>query len=152
MHLITYLDLLQTTERTLASSFQLVSAGHAADADVHWATARFGRQCTEHAEVLAQTRARSAEPSEPAPERLHAQGLSAVRSGPVGLLRDLQDLHQLTTLVDITWELIGQAAHAVRDRGLIHTVEHYAPETRAQLAWLRMQMKSAAPQTLVVAQ
>lgn len=31
------------------------------------------------------------------PERLHADSLSETRSGPVGLLRDLQDVHMLAT-------------------------------------------------------
>ncbi|MER7811951.1 hypothetical protein OG963_01055 [Streptomyces sp. NBC_01707] len=151
MHLITYLDFLQTAEKTLGHSYELVSEGHAADADVHWTTARFYGQCAEHAETLAHIRARYEDPSELAPERLHAQGLTAVRTGPAGLLRDLQDLYQLATLVDITWQLIGQAAHAVRDRDLIHAVSDCSPDTGTQLGWLRMQMKALAPQTLVVA-
>jgi hypothetical protein len=40
-------------------------------------------------------------------------GLTTVRGGPVGLLRDLQDLYQLDNLVDSTWMLVGQAAHGV---------------------------------------
>ncbi|MFI8004726.1 hypothetical protein [Streptomyces sp. NPDC086010] len=151
MHLITYLGFLKTAEETLGHSYALVSKGHAADADVHWATARFCGQCEAHATALQGVRARYEEPSEPAPERLHAQGLTTVRTGPVGLLRDLQDLHQLATLVDITWQLIGQAAHAVRDRDLIQVVSDCGPVISTQLGWLGMQMKTAAPQTLVVA-
>ncbi|WP_329138709.1 hypothetical protein OG552_31425 [Streptomyces sp. NBC_01476] len=151
MHLITYLDFLRTAEETLGRSYRLVSDGHAADADVRWTTARFCGQCAEHAGALAPLRERSEAPREPVPERPHAQGLTAARTGPAGLLRDLQDLYQLATLVDITWELIGQAGHAVRDRGLLRVVDDCASETRAQLAWLRMRMKSVAPRTLVVA-
>ncbi|GGK30677.1 hypothetical protein GCM10011583_73100 [Streptomyces camponoticapitis] len=151
MHLITYLDFLQTAEQTLGHSYQLVSDGHVPDADVHWTTARFGGQCTEHAAALEPIRSRSETPNEPAPERLHAPGLTTTRTGPAGLLRDLQDLYQLATLIDITWELIGQAGQAVRDRDLLRVVEDCASETSAQLAWLRMRMKAVAPQTLIVA-
>lgn len=151
MHLVTYLDLLKTSETTLGSSFTVVSAGHAPDADVHWTTARLARQCAAHADALAPVLARLAPPDEPAPERLHVQGMTAARGGPAGLLRDLQELYQLTGLVDITWTLVGQAAQALRDRGLLDVVDTCAPQTAAQLGWLRTRMKAAAPQTLLVA-
>jgi hypothetical protein len=67
------------------------------------------------------------------------------------MLRDLQDLYQLANLVDITWTVVGQAASGARDRDLLHVVQRCAPEISAQLAWLRMRMKAAAPQTLLVA-
>ncbi|MGW4566801.1 hypothetical protein ACWEN3_31850 [Streptomyces sp. NPDC004561] len=151
MHLATYLDFLRTAEETLGHSYRVASEGHTGDADVHWTTAGFATQCAGHATALTPVRARYETPSEPAPERLHAQGLTAVRSGPAGLLRDLQDLYQLADLVALTWPLVDQAGHAVRDRDLLHVVDACRTETDAQLAWLRMRMKAAAPQTLIVA-
>ncbi|WP_255950638.1 hypothetical protein [Streptomyces odontomachi] len=151
MHLTTYLHFLRTTEETLGDSYRTVSDGHGADSDVHWTTARFARQCTAHAQALAPVLDRYAPAEEPAPERLHVQGLASVRNGPAGLLRDLQDLYQLTNLVDITWTLIRQAASAVRDRDLIDLTHQCGQETTAQLDWTRMRMKVAAPQTLIVA-
>ena len=40
------------------------------------------------------------------PERLHAEGLSATRQGPVGLLRDLQELNLLASLLDGTGDMV----------------------------------------------
>lgn len=82
---------------------------------------------------------------------MHPSGLTSPRSGPVGLLRDLQDLYQLANLVGITWTLVGQAAYGARDRELIDIVERCDREMAAQLAWLRMRMRAAAPQALLVA-
>lgn len=151
MHLVTYLEFLQHAEQALGRSYQLVSDGHAADADVHYMTAGFARQCAAHASDLAPVLARSGPPAEPEPERLHAQGLSSHRAGPIGLLRDLQDLYQLTSLVDITWTLVRQAGQGARDPDLLYVADRCAPQTTAQLAWLRMGMTAAAPQTLLVA-
>jgi hypothetical protein len=75
----------------------------------------------------------------------------ATRHGPIGLLRDLQDLHQLATLAASTWDLVAQAAHGVRDHDLISLAAKCEPDITAQLAWLRMRMKAEAPQALLVA-
>lgn len=151
MHLVTYLAFLQRAEESLGLSYRLISEGHAADADVHYMTARFADQCAAHADALSPVLARAEPPAEPEPDRLYAQGPRSHRAGPIGLLRDLQDLYQLGNLVDITWTLVGQAAQGARDRDLLHVVSTCAPQTTAQLAWLRMRMKAAAPQTLLVA-
>lgn len=151
MHLVTYLAFLKQTEETLGRSYRLVSDGHSADADVHFMASGFARQCAAHADALALVLARSDPPSEPAPERLHVQEPSSHRAGSVGLLRDLQDLYQLASLVDITWTLVRQAAQGARDQDLLHVVDQCAPHTAAQVAWLRMRMQAAAPQILLVA-
>ena len=151
MHLVTYLDFLQHAERALGRSYRLISDGHAADSDVHYMTADFARTCEAHADALTPVLARSEPATEPEPDRLYVDAPDAHRAGPIGLLRDLQDLYQLASLVDITWALIGQAAQGARDRELVDVVQHCAPEITTQLAWLRMRMKAAAPQTLLVA-
>lgn len=153
MHLTTYLELLATAESTLAGSYRAVATGHRADADVHYTCGGFADQCAAHAESLRAAVARYASSGarEPEPERLHPPGLTTARSGPVGLLRDLQDLYQLANLVEITWTLVDQAGYGARDEELIGLATRGGRELAAQLAWLRMRMRAAAPQTLLVA-
>ncbi len=151
MHLTTYLHLLATAEETLASSYRVVADGHQADADVHYMCRRFAADCTGHTRALRPALARYDHKREREPERLHPPALTTARSGPVGLLRDLQDLYQLASLVEITWAIVGQAAHGERDRDLIHVATGSDREATVQLAWLRMRMRAAAPQTLLVA-
>ena len=84
------------------------------------------------------------------PERLHHDGLAAARQGEVGLVRDLQDLHVLTDLVDTTWTVLGVAAQGVRDQELLDVVDACSAETARQTKWLDTRLKQAAPQALVV--
>ncbi len=151
MHLTTYLRLLHRAEQTLGVSYRHVADGQRGVADVYYTCRRFAEDAAGRAEALAPVLLRYERVAEPEPERLHPPGLTSARGGPVGLLRDLQDLYQLANLVDSTWTLVGQAAQGARDRELIDVVGRCERELSAQLAWLRMRMKAAAPQTLLVA-
>ena len=85
------------------------------------------------------------------PARFHADALTEGRTGPVGLLRDLQDLHLLASLVDVTGTVLRQAALALRDEELLALLEDHRAETAIQEAWLLTRIKQAAPQALLVA-
>jgi hypothetical protein len=61
------------------------------------------------------------------------------------LLRDLQELYLLASLVVITWTVVKQAAQGLRDA-------ECESQTKTQLAWLAARMKQAAPQALIVAE
>ncbi|MGO4121877.1 hypothetical protein [Arthrobacter sp. YAF16] len=152
MNLNIYLGLLRQAEATLAESFRQVAAGHGAEPDVHFLCHTLAQQCEEHSRLLLPAVQRYGEVlHEDEPERLHAEGLSTTRKGPVGLLRDLQDLYLLASLVDVTWTMVKQAGSALRDRELLDVVARCDSETSVQLRWLQTRMKQAAPQALVVA-
>ena len=151
MYLNIYLEFLRRAEQALGRSYRLISDGHPDDADVHYTTARFADSCATRADLLTPVLTGGKPASLPEPERLHIHPLTGSRPGPVGLLRDLQDLHQIASLVDITWTLVNQAGHGARNQDLLHVVEQCAPEATAQVGWLVMRMKAAAPQTLLVA-
>ncbi|MBT2586398.1 hypothetical protein [Arthrobacter sp. ISL-95] len=153
MNLHIYLGLLHRGEQTLASSFRQVSEGHGDEPDIHFLCQSLGGQSEHHVALLLPVVERYGEEgSDNEPERLHAQGLSETRSGPVGLLRDLQDLYVLASLVDITWTVMEQAGQALRDSELLSVVEQCHQETEVQLRWLKTRIKQAAPQALLVAE
>jgi hypothetical protein len=150
-HLRTYVGLLHAAEQTLGDSYRQVAQGHHQEADVFHMCRQMAAQCDSHVAALQPIVDRYGEQREEEPERLHAEGLAATRSGGVGLLRDMQDLYMLASFVDITWTLIGQAARGARDRDVIDIVERCEQEITKQLAWLRTRLKVAAPQALLVA-
>lgn len=152
MYLRIYLGLLHQAEETLARSYRQVAKGHDAEPDVHFLCLALAGQCDEHRRLLQPVVERYGEDtSANEPERLHAVAMAQTRSGPVGLLRDLQDVYMLASLVDVTWTMVKQAASALRDDELLSVVAQCDAETSTQLKWLQTRMKQAAPQALVAA-
>ncbi len=143
-----YLALLHKAEETLAVGFRIVSDGHARDGHVHDACAGIAGDCAANAVLLAPFVTRKASGS--VPERLQPPGPSSTRSDPVGLLRDLQDLLQMASFVELTWVMVGRAAAGARERDLHDVVMAALPDTQARIARLAMQMKSEAPQALLI--
>ncbi len=148
-----YLGLLQRAESTLASAFRQVADGHGAEPDIHSTCLLLARQCDDHEQALrpAIERYGKAEEDADEPERLHASEMTETRSGPLGMLRDLQDLYVLASLVDVTWTMVKQVALGLRDEQLLQVVGECEKETATQLAWLKTRMSTAAPQALIAA-
>lgn len=149
-HLTTYLGLAERSEQTLADSFREVAEGHAGAADVFHTCGLLAGWSDEHRAALGPIIERYGETSADEPERLHAAGLTAARAGEIGLLRDLQDLHVLASLVQTTWMVIAQAAHGLRDTGLLQVSQDAGVQTARQVTWLDTRIKVAAPQALIV--
>jgi hypothetical protein len=152
MHLSSYLGLLETGCATLAESYRQVADGHADEVDVRQICLQFAGQCDEQEQLLKPFTSRYGSHPSGEPERLHADGLSSTRSGGLGLLRDLHDLHLLAGYLDLAWTLVGQAAKGARDQELIDTVTQCADQTTLQQQWLTTRLKAAAPQALLVAE
>ncbi len=154
-HMATYVGLLHKAEQTLADSFRTVGEGHAEEVDVFHMCSTLAAMSDAHVRMLAPVAERYGDESTgddvDEPERLHAAGLAETRSGAVGLLRDLQDLHVLGTLCQTTWTVVHQGAQGLRDRELLQVVEDAGRSTSRQLTWLNTRMKAAAPQALLVA-
>jgi hypothetical protein len=153
-HLATYVGLADHSEKTLADSFRAVGQGHANASDVFHMCRTLAEMSDTHRRLLQPVVARYGEQQAGGgveePERLHAAGLAETRAGEIGLLRDLQDLHVLATLVQTTWTVIAQGAQGLRDHELLTIATNANSETSRQLTWLNTRMKAAAPQALIV--
>lgn len=64
------------------------------------------------------------------------------------LLRDLRDVHLATTRNLLDWEVLAQAAAALRDTGLTGLAQACRPETTRQTKWAETLIKELAPQTV----
>ncbi|MEK0154445.1 hypothetical protein [Arthrobacter oryzae] len=153
MKLPVYLGLLDEAEDTLAKSFRVVAHGHGEEPDVHFLLETLAKQCDDHRRALRPVIERYGEETEGEEEhRLTANGIQEVRSGPLALLLDLQDLYVLVNHLDVTWMMAGQAAKGSRDGQLLDVVTQCEGDADLQLRWLRTRMKQAAPQALLVAE
>ena len=151
MQLAHYLGLLHAAQDRLADAFREVGDAHREEVDVFHTCTRLAEQCDAHAERLAPFAARYGEDADDEPERLHSAIFQRGRSGPLALLRDLQDLYLMAAECDVSWTVVGQAAQGVRDAELLDVVRACEGETALQMKWARGRMKQAAPQALVVA-
>lgn len=152
MKLPVYLTLLAESETTLARSFRQVADAHGDEPDVHFLCLTLAQQCEDRRKKLDPVIARyGGAATDDEPERLHADAIEEPRSGPLGLLRDLQDLYLLASLVDVTWTMVKQAGSALHDKELLEVVSRCDGETAVQLRWLQTRMKQAAPQALIAA-
>lgn len=150
-HLATYVALADHSEQVLADSLRIVAQGHARQADVFHTCHTLAGWSEQHRERLEPVIERYGEQEGiDEPERLRADSLSSTREGEVGLLRDLQDLHLLATLVHSTWTVIAQGAQGLRDPELLEIANSSQAETTRQLTWLTTRMKQTAPQALIV--
>ena len=148
-HLATYVGLADHSEQVLAESFRTVAEGHADAADVHHLCLTLAAMSEAHRSRLAPVLERYGQDDVDEPERLRAEALPHAREGELGLLRDLQDLHLLATLVRSSWVVIAQGAQGLRDRELLDVAQASRAETDRQLGWLDTRMKAAAPQALL---
>jgi hypothetical protein len=151
MMLPVYLGMLHRAEQVLGEAFRTLGDGHADEPDVYEEMLLLAKQSDEHVRRLQPSVDRYGEQSDGEPDRLHAVALPEPRSGPLGLLRDLQDVHLLATFVDTTYTLVKQAALALRDDELIAAISACEGETEIQVDWLTMRATQAAPQALLVA-
>jgi hypothetical protein len=151
MQLAHYLGLLHAAQEGLATAFREVADAHREEVDVFHMCHRLAEQCDAHAERLAPFVARYGEIADDEPERLHSAIFQPGRSGPLALLRNLQDLYLMAAECDLAWTVIGQAAQGARDDDLLEVVHACEAETAMQMKWARSRIKEGAPQALVVA-
>ena len=152
-HLSTYVGLADHSEKTLAEFFRAVAEGHARAVDIFHMCRTLATMSDSHRDRLAPLVNRYGEQQSSEvrePERLHAEGLAGVRQGDIGLLRDLQDLHVLASLVQTTWIVLAQGAQGIRDRELLSVATDANTDTSRQLTWLNTRMKAVAPQALIL--
>lgn len=152
MHLASYIHLLEQGSSTLADSYAVLAEGHSEEAEIVAQATRFRTQCRRHAERLGPARQQYGDHPAPPPDRLHQPGLDRARSGGLGLLRDLHEVFDYASHLQIAWTIVGQAAQGNRDEDLVSVAEGCRDEIARQAAWLTTQVKTASAQVLLVAE
>lgn len=152
MLLATYINLLEQGSSTLAESYSVLAEGHSEEAEIVGQAGRFRAQCLRQADRLGPARQRYGDHPAPPPDRLHQPGLQSARSGGLGLLRDLHEVYDYASHLQIAWTVVGQAAQGNTDEELVTVAEDSKAEIAVQVAWLTTQLKTASAQVLLVAE
>lgn len=152
MHIGKYIDLVHRTELDLVKAFKLVGHAHSDEVDVFQTCtllSSWSQILADNIEVFAK---KYGEESDNEPDRLTQMLLKKTRKGSMALLRDLHDLYLIVSEVQICCTILKQGATGLRDEELMEACEETERQTKRQLSWLTTRMKSAAPQTLIVAE
>jgi hypothetical protein len=149
--LAVYVGLIEHTESILAAGLREFARAHVDEGELSVTAELLAGWSDEHIRRLGPVRARYGDEPDSEPDRLHAAGMQEARTGPVGLLRDLQDLYTMASLADTTWTVLVQAGLGAQDQELKDVATSCKEETTRQLAWFTTHLKQAAPQALLAA-
>ena len=151
MHIGHYIDLVHRTEIDLAKAFKLVANAHGDEVDVYQNCILLSSWSNALANNFEPIANRYTKKTDKEPDRLTQTLLEKTRKGGMALLRDLHDLYLIVTEVQVCCTILKQGATALRDEALVTICEETLRQSKRQLSWLKTRMKSAAPQTLIVA-
>jgi hypothetical protein len=149
MRISNYIQYLQRSEEELAKAFKAVAKHHILEPDVHEMCQLLASWSLDHAQNLKLMVDRYGEEEETEPDRLD-YSLLKMRTGSLGLLRDLHDLWLMANDVKLGWIILLQGAKALRDTKLKLACQQYGSQTKRQTEWLTTKIKQSASQILTV--
>ncbi|MFG2728259.1 hypothetical protein [Streptomyces canus] len=131
-------------ERQLARDLVAVAERHAGEHEVHHVATDLAGWSREHAGRLAEHAAGAGlRLDDDTPEPTSGEG-------PEGLLllHDLRALHLAAADNSLHWEMLAQAAQAIRDEPLLALASACHPQTLRQMRWTDTLIKQLSPQVL----
>lgn len=151
MHLGKYIGLAHEGEKQLARALKMVADKHGSEPDIFHTCQLLASWSESHQVGLQPFIEKYSEQKDGEAKRLSRSLFDKSGSGELGMLRDLHDLWLMTQEINVCWNVILQAARALRDQDLINTCMRFDEDTKRQSDWLLTRIKQAAPQILVVA-
>ena len=152
MHIGKYIDLVHRSETDLADAFKLVAKAHRDEVDIEQTCTLLSSWSQQLSGIMGPVATRYRKESDKEPDRLTKTLLKKARKGSMALLRDLHDLYLIVSEVLVCCTILKQGGTALADEELVSACEETERQSRRQLSWLMTRMKSAAPQTLIVAE
>lgn len=146
-------------EQDMVHRLRRAAHQHATDYDVRHGATQLSRWSQDHVSRLAQAgsdhglklSATAEGDGEGIIEQLVEKSAKALgrRSEPaLVLLRDLRELHLSAARNNVNWEMLSQAAKALRDQSLQELVKACQPQVVRQMHWTTTLIKELSPQAL----
>ena len=151
MHIGRYIDLVHRSEVDLEKAFKKAAKAHGDEVDVYQACMLLASWSEKLAKRFEPFVKRYKEERDKEPDRLTQVLMKDTRKGSLALLRDLHDLYLIASEVQVCCVVLKQGGTGLRDKELVSMCEEIERQTKRQQSWLLTRMKSAAPQTLIVA-
>jgi hypothetical protein len=149
MKVTNYLHYTLKCESELRDNLKSVSDDHKDDAAIHFMCKKFSKWCDKHIEDLNILIERFGEEENNEHYRID-KPLLKMRSGSLGILRDLHDLWLMMSEVKLCWTILLQCSKALRDEDLNKTCVYCGSESKKQAEWCLSMIKVSASQVLTV--
>jgi hypothetical protein len=149
MRISNYIEYTKRCEEELAKSFKIVAKHHVLEPDVHEMCNLLASWSLDHAQNLQLMIDRYGAEENTEPDRL-GYSILKMRTGSLGLLRDLHDLWLMTIEVKLCWIILLQSAKALRDTKLKLACLQFGKQTKRQSEWLMTKIKMSSSQVLTV--
>jgi hypothetical protein len=149
---------LHRSETSLARDLLALADRHRADHEIFYVARDIASWSQIHVRRLAQVGAQYGAKLNPQPKwqapatsTLTPRVSTALRRRPetgMLLLADLRQLHRKAAGVSLDWELLAQAAQAMKERPLLELAQDCHPQTLRQMRWANAHLKVASPQVI----
>ena len=147
-------------ENTMTGKLRRAAHQHATDYDVRHGATHLATRSQRHVSLLAEAGKRfdlDLSPDADAGEDGVVQQVLDTTAAALGrrpepallLLKDLRELHLCAAGNNLDWEMLAQAAKALRDKQLLQLTEDCKPQTVRQMQWADTLIKELSPQALV---
>jgi hypothetical protein len=146
-------------ENDLAHHLLVVSERHKVDHELYHLARDLAGWSQRHVRALAEIAPRYDLKLDPEPageltlaERLGEKGSELIgqRDEPALLmLRDLREVYTHASGLSVDWEMLAQAAQALKDEDLLELSSKCHPDTLRQLRWANAKIKETSSQILV---
>jgi hypothetical protein len=149
---------LHRSETSLARDLLALSDRHRVDGEVFFVARDIAAWSQIHVRRLAEVGKQYGAKLNPSPRwevpavgALAQRVSSALRNRPVTglvLLADLRRVHRKAAGVSLDWELLAQAAQAMKERPLLDLAMDCHPQTLRQMRWANAHLKTTSPQVI----
>jgi hypothetical protein len=149
---------LHRSETNLARDLLALSDRHRADPEIHHVGRDIARWSQIHVRRIAEVGRDYGIKLQPQPRwhygplsRLAQRAGSALRRRPEAgllLLTELRRVHRKAAGVSLDWELLGQAAQAMKEQPLLDLAGSCHPQTLRQMRWANAHLKVTSPQII----
>jgi hypothetical protein len=152
MHIGNYINMMHRSGEDLGKAFRKVADQHGNEPDVKAMCLLLASWVDALVEKLKPFTVKYGEERSKEPDRLMRTLFKGSRKGPMGLLRDLQDLWLMSDEAQVCSIILRQGASGLHDKELIALCNEIEATAKRQASWLLTRMKAAATQTLIVAE
>jgi hypothetical protein len=153
------LEELHRAENDLAAELLHAADRHRGDHEIFYLARDLARWSQDHVRDIAKIAKGYGVDLDPEPEddhsltaRLRQRGaelLARRHDASLMLLRDLREIHCKAAGVMLDWQVLGQAAQALRDQELLDLTQRCQKQTERQMRWANGSLKENAAQIMV---